>query len=404
MTTDTLSTLLWLALAAAAILLIAVIWLSVAQQRLRRSNAELTRDLERTAVSHSPAEHAPGRLVAVVVNTTKDSADDVVRQIHSTCSRAGMPAPLVMASSAEDPGHGMTRRALEAGAAVVVAAGGDGTVRAVAAELAGTETALGIVPLGTGNLFARNVGLPYHDLRACVDEAIHGRSHRVDTLDLVLERVGGRKEEEISLVIAGGGLDAEVMGDTREALKQRAGWLAYGEAGLRHIVGARSSVTVQLDDGAAQSHKVRSVLLANCGSLQAGMLLVPSAEFDDGHMDAVLFTPRHALDWARILAKTVTRFAADIPVMTVRQAKRARITMTEPMPFQIDGDAVGEVVSVAGTVNAHALKVNGVTVRGVQELRGEDSRAEHDVEAEPKAAQPDGPVLTEGRVTKEPRA
>lgn len=404
MTNDALSTLLWFALAAAALLLIAVIWLSVSHHRLRRSNAALERERERSNTHYSPSEHAPGRLVAVVVNTTKDSSDDVVRQIHSTCSRAGMPAPLVMASSAEDPGHVMTRRALEAGAAVVVAAGGDGTVRAVAAELAGTETALGIVPLGTGNLFARNIGLPYQDLHACVDEAIHGRSHRVDTLDLVLERVGGRTEEEISLVIAGGGLDAEVMGDTREALKQRAGWLAYGEAGLRHIMGARSSVTVQLDDGEAQTHKVRSVLLANCGSLQAGMLLVPSAEFDDGHMDAVLFTPRHALDWVRIMAKTVTRFAADIPVMTVRQAKQARITMAEPMPFQIDGDAVGEVISVSGTVHAHALKVNGVTVRGVQELHDENTEAEDEVSIESsttgEAAGDSG--LTEAKVTKEP--
>ncbi|WP_218220953.1 diacylglycerol kinase family protein [Nesterenkonia sp. Act20] len=401
MTNDAPSTLFWFALAAAALLLIAVIWLSVSRHKLRRSNAALER--ERSNTQYSPSEHAPGRLVAVVVNTTKDSSDDVVRQIHSACSRAGMPSPLVMASSAEDPGHEMTRRALEAGAVVVVAAGGDGTVRAVAAELAGTETALGIVPLGTGNLFARNIGLPYQDLHACVDEAIHGRSHRVDTLDLVLERVGGRTEEEISLVIAGGGLDAEVMGDTREALKQRAGWLAYGEAGLRHIMGARSSVTVQLDGGEAQTHKVRSVLLANCGSLQAGMLLVPSAEFDDGHMDAVLFTPRHALDWARILAKTVTRFAADIPVMTVRQAKQARITMAEPMPFQIDGDAVGEVISVSGTVNAHALKVNGVTVRGVQELEENTDTEDGPGSNSSTVNQSDGdPGLTEARVTKAP--
>ena len=320
MTTETLSALLWTTLALAAILLIAVVWLGVAHQRLRRRAAELTQELETKPAARSAAPEAPDRQVAVVVNTTKDSSDDVVRQIHSACSRAGMPAPLVMASSAEDPGYEMTRRALKAGAAVVIAAGGDGTVRAVAAELAGTETALGIVPLGTGNLFARNVGLPFQDLSACVDEAIHGRIHRVDTLDLTLERPDGRTEEEVSLVIAGGGLDAEVMGDTRDALKQRAGWLAYGEAGLRHIMGSRSSITITVDDGEAHAHRVRSVLLANCGSLQAGMVLVPSARFDDGHMDAVLFSPRHAWDWARIMAKTVTRFAADIPVMTVRQA------------------------------------------------------------------------------------
>lgn len=395
MTTETLSALLWTPLALAAILLVAVVWLGIAHQRLRRRTAELTEELETKPAERAAAAGAPDRLVAVVVNPTKDSSDDVVRQIHSACSRAGMRAPLVMASSAEDPGHEMTRRALKAGATTVIAAGGDGTVRAVAAELAGTQTALGIVPLGTGNLFARNVGLPFQDLPACVDEAIHGRSHRVDTLDLTLERPDGSTEEEISLVIAGGGLDAEVMGDTRDALKQRAGWLAYGEAGLRHIIGARSSITITVDDGEAHSHRVRSVLLANCGSLQAGMVLVPSAKFDDGHMDAVLFSPRHAWDWARIMAKTVTRFAADIPVMTVRQAKRATVTMDEPMPFQIDGDAVGEVISVSARVRPHALVVNGVSVRGIQDLEAADDDAESD--------QAGGPQLTEGRITKEPQ-
>lgn len=399
MTTATLSALLWSTLVLAAILLIAVVWLGVAHRRLRRRTEELTQELDRAPSGRSQAGDAPGRLVAVVVNPTKDSADDVVRQIHSGCSRAGMPAPLVMASSAEDPGHEMTRRALQAGASVVIAVGGDGTVRAVAAELTGSETALGIVPLGTGNLFARNVGLPYQDLRACVDEALHGRSHRVDSLDLSLERADGRIDEEISLVIAGGGLDAEVMGDTRDALKQRAGWLAYGEAGLRHIMGSRSSITITVDDGEAQPHRVRSVLLANCGSLQAGMVLVPSAKFDDGHMDAVLFSPRHAWDWARIMAKTVTRFAADIPVMNVRQAKRVTVTMDEPMPFQIDGDAVGEVVSVSARVRPHALVVNGVSVRGIADLEATDE----DTESDQRSDQDGGPQLTEGRITKEPQ-
>lgn len=406
MTNATLSTLLWSTLALAVLLLVAVVWLGIAHQRLRRAKAHGAEGRDSKFENHSADSADAGRLVAVVVNPTKDSSDSVVRQVHSACSRAGMPEPLVMATSAEDPGHEMTRRALEAGAVVVIAAGGDGTVRAVAAELAGTDTALGIVPLGTGNLFARNIGLPFQDLSACVDEAIHGRSHQVDTLDLVLERADGQTEEEISLVIAGGGLDAEVMGDTREALKQRAGWLAYGESGLRHIMGTRSAVTAQFDDGEAQSYRVRSVLLANCGSLQAGMLLVPSAEFDDGHMDAVLFTPRHALDWVRIMAKTVTRFAADIPVMTVRQAKQAKITMEEPMPFQIDGDAVGEVISVSGTVNAHALKVNGVTVRRIQELDEKESQTDSGTESlsETESDSPQAARIEEGRITKQKTA
>ena len=285
-----------------------------------------------------------------------------------------MPEPLIVATTVEDPGHTMTRRALDAGCDVVIAAGGDGTVRAVATGLTGTDVAMGVVPLGTGNLFARNIGLPYQDLDSCISEALHGAPHRVDTLNLTLERAGGKTQREISLVIAGGGLDAEVMADTRDVLKQRAGWLAYGEAGLRHMMGPRKSVSVELDGRDPVTFKVRSVLLANCGILQAGMVLVPSARFDDGHMDTVLFTPRHALDWARIVTKTVLRFTADTPVMRVRQARTGRLSMAEPMPFQIDGDAVGEVIGVRAVVDHESLIVNGV-VSEVLEAAVEDHQS-----------------------------
>lgn len=356
-----LTWLLGISAAVNLLLIILVVRSRAASGRLRGEIAELDHALE---IETSVAGHVKPpnqRLVAVVINVTKDGADEAVRLIHSTCSRAGMPTPLVMASSAEDPGYVMTERALEQGADVVIAAGGDGTVRAVADVLAGTETALGVLPLGTGNLFARNIGLPFSRLETCVDEAIHGMSRRVDTLDLTLERADGSRAQETSLVIAGGGLDAEVMGDTREALKQRAGWLAYGEAGLRHVTGKPRSITVTLDDGEPETYRVRSVLMANCGSLQAGMVLVPSARFDDGKLDAVLFTPRHVVDWAKIITKTVARFKADIPVMKVRQAEHTVVSMAEPMPFQIDGDAVGEVVRVETRVRPASLLVNGVS-------------------------------------------
>ncbi|WP_022873048.1 diacylglycerol/lipid kinase family protein [Nesterenkonia alba] len=360
---DPSSALQWAVLACAvlaAVLLVVSARYVVRVRQLKHRVAELEHDAELAGLLAAHPKKPEERLVGVVVNITKDSAADAVAAVYTACTQAGMPDPVIFDTTAEDPGRGMARQALQHGCDVVIAAGGDGTVRAVAAELTGRETALGVIPLGTGNLFARNIGLPYDDLPACVEEAIHGTPHRVDTLQLTLQRPAGRQDEEISLVIAGGGLDAEVMADTREVLKARAGWLAYGEAGLRHVAGSRKSVTVKLDDGDPATFRVRSVLLANCGSLQAGIELIPSARFDDGHFDAVLFTPRHALDWARIMAKTALRLSSSIPVMTVRQARSGWLRMEEPMPFQIDGDPVGEVVGVGAEVAAGSLTVNGV--------------------------------------------
>ncbi|GAB3190009.1 diacylglycerol/lipid kinase family protein [Nesterenkonia suensis] len=362
MSPDLLYSLLIASAVVHVIALVVIVRTLIITRRLQKEIGEIgrLRDLAQQDAGHGATNRAQ-RQVALVVNPTKAEAEEVVRLVHSACSRSGMPSPILLATTADDPGHQMAADALDQGADVVIAAGGDGTVRAVAARLTGTDVSLGIIPMGTGNLFARNIGLPYQDLSACVDEALHGLSHRVDTVDLALHRADGSTDKENSLVIAGGGLDAEVMGDTRDTLKQHAGWLAYGEAGMRHLVGRRRSITVAVDDADPETHRVRSVLLANCGMLQAGMVLVPSARFDDSRLDVVLFTPRHALDWAKIVAKTVTRFSADIPVMSVRQARVSTLTMAEPLPFQIDGDAVGEVVAVEARVRPASLIVNGVT-------------------------------------------
>lgn len=354
----------WVIAAALAVVVILAIVIARLARHLRRLKlrvTELEQHVEVTAAVAAHPKKPEDRLIGVVVNVSKDDAGHATKLVHEACAAAGMPDPFIQASTAEDPGVVMTERAIEMGCDVVIAAGGDGTLRAVASKLTGTDVALGIIPLGTGNLFARNIGLPYHDLTACTAEAIHGTPHRVDTLQLELRRPGGRSEQEISLVIAGGGLDAEVMEDTREILKARAGWLAYGEAGLRHVMGARKTVEVKLDDGEPETYRLRSVLLANCGTLQAGIRLIPEAKFDDGHMDVALFTPRHALDWARVIAKTAFRYSADIPVMKVRQARSGRLTMAEPMRFQIDGDAVGDVISVSARVEPESLIVHGAS-------------------------------------------
>ncbi|WP_258934429.1 hypothetical protein [Nesterenkonia pannonica] len=99
--------------------------------------------------------------------------------------------------------------------------------------------------------------------------------------------------------------------------------------------------------------RVRSVLLANCGTLQGGVQLIPTALFDDGQMDIVLLSPRNPLDWARIVAKTVLRWGEDIPVMTVKQSPSCTVEMDEPLMFQIDGDAVGDVIGVKARVSLH---------------------------------------------------
>jgi diacylglycerol kinase (ATP) len=297
------------------------------------------------------------RRIALVLNPSKAEADSVRRQIAAAVEEAGLPELTVYETTVEDPGQQMTRDAIADGADVVLAAGGDGTVRFVAEELAGTDAALGLIPLGTGNLLARNLRLPIDNLEACINTAIHGARRDIDTIDLKVETTDGTTRRHTFLVIAGAGLDAEVMGDTRDDLKVKAGWLAYGEAGMRHLPGHRKEISISIDGGAPQRRKVRSVMIANCGELTAGMDFVPEARFDDGLLDVVMLSPRHVGDWIRIAAKTLTKSRGTIPVMETHQATRCRVILHEPMIAQLDGDAIGELRSFDARVRPETLRI-----------------------------------------------
>lgn len=297
------------------------------------------------------------RRIALVLNPSKSGAEAIRAEATAAVAEAGLPELAVFETTVEDPGAQMARDAIEAGADVVMAAGGDGTVRSVAEQLVGTETTLAIVPMGTGNLLARNLKLPLDDRRACINTAIHGATREIDTVTIKLEGTNGEVTKNTSLVIAGAGIDAEVMGDTRDDLKAKAGWLAYGEAGMRHLPGQRKEISVSLDGGAPQKRKVRSVMVANCGELTAGMDFVPEARFDDGLLDVVLLSPRHVGDWVRIAAKTVTKSKHRIPVMETHQATRCRVVLHEPMAAQLDGDAIMEVRSIDARVKPDSLRV-----------------------------------------------
>ena len=181
----------------------------------------------------------------------------------------------------EDPGTGQAVRAVEEGASVVIAAGGDGTVRAVAAGMAGSGVRMGIIPVGTGNVLAGNLSIP-EDPEAALAVALD-RNHRA--VDLAWVRIEGatqktdqpaegglrlaaraalhpeatlqdeaapassiepRADEYACLVVAGMGYDGETMADTDPELKKRIGWIAYVWAGLGAMGAPRMKARLML--------------------------------------------------------------------------------------------------------------------------------------------------------------
>ncbi|WP_158067187.1 diacylglycerol kinase family protein [Tersicoccus sp. Bi-70] len=304
----------------------------------------------------SPAHEGPQR-ITVVINPIKGNADEARTRISALCREQGWEEPRFFETSEDDAGVQMTRDALEHDPDVVLAGGGDGTIRMVAHVLAGTDVPMGIVPLGTGNLLARNLDIDPDDLVGNIEAAIFGVHRAIDTSTVRFERQDGSVDEHTGLVMAGIGFDAEVIAETRDDLKSKISWLAYGEAGVRKLVGHRHPVEMDLDERGRKRFRMRSVLVANCGLLPGGIDFIPDAVIDDGTLNVVIMAPRNMIEWVAVLGKVVFKHRRSLPAIRYYDTREAQISTEHALMTQVDGDETGDAVAMRVTVNPGALTV-----------------------------------------------
>ncbi|MCU1549392.1 MAG: diacylglycerol kinase [Arthrobacter sp.] len=297
---------------------------------------------------------APSKRAAVIVNPAKSVGPELKGAIFRLCETQGWVEPLWLETTVEDPGAGQAREALAAGVDVVIAAGGDGTVRSVAEVVAGSGTPLGLVPLGTGNLLARNLGVDISDpVSACYD-VLHGSEKSVDVIKATLNRSG---DEQVFLVMAGLGYDAAIMADTVDVLKDRMGWLAYVEAGIRKLPGKPVRAKVSVDGGEPVRRRIRSVMIGNCGRIMGGIEIFPEAKADDGVLDLLVLAPRGRLGWLGVMAGIFGRNKNETESVEYFQGKSAEIILEQEQEFQLDGDHLGTGTHLAVRVEPDALRV-----------------------------------------------
>lgn len=310
---------------------------------------------------------------ALVLNPVKVDAKRLRSALRSLSKRHGWAPPRVYETSIDDPGQEVTRTALAEGASAVLAAGGDGTVRAVSEVMAGTGIPFAVVPGGTGNLFARNLGLPLLDPEKVMDAVFTGFTHPVDIGWARLTREDGSHSEHGFVVLAGMGLDADMIANTRPDLKKTVGWVAYLDGAARSLPGAKPfRVVYQLDDGRLHSAKVHSMLFANCGALPAGIALMPDASMDDGTMDIAVIQPTGPLGWLGIWRKVwwdnsvlrrsnagrrvLERRGRDSSIRFLR-ARVSEAAMAAPTSIELDGDELGAAVRIACRIQQGGLSI-----------------------------------------------
>ena len=318
-------------------------------------------------------EHMP--VPAVVYNPTKvGDVEKVKRDLGALCAEHGWSEPLWFETTEDDPGVGQAKQALGAGADVVMACGGDGTVRCVAETLAGSGVAMGLLPAGTGNLLARNMDMELDDLVNAARVALTGDDRHVDVGWL---KVDGSAEEQAFLVMAGMGFDAQIMAGAPEGLKAKVGPFAYVVAGLKTFNGDRIRVHMTIDGQPAFSRRMRTILIGNCGKLLGGLVLMPDAVIDDGRLDVISIAPQGIAGWTAVAARVITRQRKGHQRVEHWTVQEITVRAEHPQEAQLDGDSIGMVTELAVRVDPGALVVRveerrttSVVAKAVEAARG----------------------------------
>ncbi len=291
------------------------------------------------ALANEPLQDAvpnQRKRLAVILNPSKvDDVGQFRTLVETLATDSGYTSVTWWETTVEDTGHGMAHEAAVSGCDVVLVIGGDGTVRAVCEELAGTGIPVGIAPAGTGNLLARNLNIPLY-LRSAVDVGLNGQDRAID----MVEVSGDGMEDATFLVMAGMGFDAAIMEGVNEDIKARLGWVAYVLSGLKSLMFPAIRVEVSVDGAPFTRHRARTLVIGNVGFLQAGMPLLPDATIDDGQLDVVLLYPRRFLSWLPLAVRVLTRNKRTDETITRMTGRHVVVRTTADAPRQLDGDLI----------------------------------------------------------------
>lgn len=256
----------------------------------------------------------------------------------------------------DHPGHARELAVLAArrNRTLVIAAGGDGTVSEVASgliDVPGTTSTLAILPQGTGNDLARTLAIPL-DTELAIDAIADARTATLDAIELTI--AGQRR---LCINVTAGGFSGQVSEATTAERKQTWGPLAY----LRSALGELTELTryrawIRIDGGPEREVQLLNAILANARTAGGGTAVAPSADPTDGRFDVVLVHGGGTLDIAGVAARLVAGNYTDSEIVEHVVASSFALRSDPPMPFNVDGELVGET-DLSARVLPAALRV-----------------------------------------------
>jgi YegS/Rv2252/BmrU family lipid kinase len=283
--------------------------------------------------------------VAVVAHAAK-SLGGGLPELRRVLETAGVDAPLWYEVPKAKQATKQVARALDEGAELVFAWGGDGTVRRCIDVLAGSEASLGVLPAGTANLFATNLEIP-KDIERAVAIGLRGARRRLDV---------GRFNKERFAVMAGAGFDAAMIRDADD-LKARVGRAAYLWSGSRNLREEGFSAEIEVNGADWYEGTATCILIGNLGDIFGGVHVFPDARPDDGMLELGVVTAEGLLQWTRTLARTAVGDPGRSPFVRTTKAKSVKVKLGRKVLYELDGGDRSKVKSFKVKVEAGALSV-----------------------------------------------
>lgn len=288
--------------------------------------------------------------IGVIINEGKELGDglEMLRAILAEHGHADPPW-IEVPKSKKAPEQ--IRHLVDEGVYRLLVWGGDGTVRRAIDTILGDDLGdveIGILPAGTGNLLATNLGIPI-ELRAAAEIAICGEARPID--------VGVMNGNHFA-VMAGTGFDAMLIAEADDTdLKDRFGRLGYVWAGMRKAGLPPAHAEVRIDDEPWFAGDASCVIAANVSTVLGGINVFPDASMTDGLLDVGVVRARTRTDWLRLLARTVTRRPEDSPLAEMTTASRVSVTLDRTLPWEVDGGDRERTDSYEITCRPSAIRV-----------------------------------------------
>ena len=284
--------------------------------------------------------------MAVVAHRKKSFAGGL-GELRERLTAEGVRDPLWFEVNKSRKARKKARRAVKAGAEVIVVWGGDGMVQRCVDAVAGSTATIAIIPAGTANALAGNLGIP-RDLAAAVRIAVHGGSRRLDL---------GKLNGEHFAVMAGAGFDGALIGDAGSKQKRRIGRLAYVLSGVRHVRDHACPVRIRVDGTTWFTGDATCVLLGNFGTMTGGIDAFDGARPDDGYLEIGVSTAQGAVQWARTVGRMAVGRSEESPFVRTARGRKIDARFDEPVVYELDGGARGTTARLKARVVPRGLSV-----------------------------------------------